>query len=65
MSEVDIFESQRIIIKNLQCCGNCKNYQYGNLCDGRHVSHDSWCENWYQDGLTRKDREVSDEFYDL
>jgi len=65
MPEIDIFESQRCLIKNMACCGNCKNYKYGNLCDGKHVSHDSWCESWFYDGLTRDNRAVSDEFYDL
>ena len=46
-------------INNLQCCGNCINYRYGNLCDEKMVSHDSCCDNWSFDGLTRKDREVS------
>ena len=50
-------------IKAMKCCGNCKNYKYGNLCEGKLVSHDSWCESWFYDGLTRDNRAVPDEFY--
>lgn len=44
-------------IESLKCCGNCRNYRYGNLCDGQMISHDSYCDSWHSDGLTRKERE--------
>jgi hypothetical protein len=48
----------KMSIENMACCGNCKNYRYGNLCDGKLVSHDSWCDSWEYDGLIRKERTV-------
>jgi hypothetical protein len=44
------------MVINLKCCGNCTNYRYGNLCDGKFISCDSWCDSWTTDGLTRAER---------
>jgi hypothetical protein len=63
MSYIDVVESLHRLVKDMACCGNCKNYKYGNLCDGQPVSHDSWCESWVYDGLARNKREVSDDYY--
>ena len=49
-------EHWKKVAEDLKCCGNCTNYRYGNLCDGKLISCDSWCDSWTTDSLTRAER---------
>jgi hypothetical protein len=43
---------------DLKCCGNCKHYTPRGDCRSKHgYSPGHYCDFWYTDGLTRKDRE--------
>lgn len=45
-------------VNDLKCCGNCKHYTSRGDCRSKHgYSPGHYCDFWYTDGLTRKDRE--------
>jgi len=60
-ASVEVLKKQMSIIEqqanDLKCCGNCKHYTPRGDCRSKHgYSPGHYCDFWYPDGLTRRDR---------
>lgn len=62
MNQLAIMESKLQVlgkqVDDLKCCGNCKHYTQRGDCRSKHeYKHGHYCDLWFPDGLTRKNRE--------